>query len=174
MLYRALVVGVVAFSVNAYANGIYKCVSSEGVAYQSAPCAAGTAEEALTVSSADAAKRPQQDGDDSTAQVRSNQVAYASSSATTTLPQSAAVAAVPGADKLTLGMTDDQTLNTPGWGPPKKIARTRERSGWREVWTYARKASGARQLEFFNGRLVAVSLLPEPADTARMVSLSAP
>lgn len=166
MLDRVWVIGtVMAFSVSVNAGGIYKCVSSEGTAYQSAPCANGS-EHVLAVSAtADSLPARANHIDDSTARDW-NQVAETAGGV------SAGTAAL-GRTTLALGITDDQALNTPGWGPPKKIMRHRERSGWREVWTYAHNPSGGPQLEFFNGRLVAISTQMEPAETSRLVSVSA-
>lgn len=164
MLDRVWVIGVaLAFSANAYAGGIYKCVSAEGTAYQSAPCVTGS-EEVLAVTTTESLARPRADIDDAT-QGPSGRIADTAGGLSTD-PRAL------GPNRLILGITDDQALNTPGWGPPKKILRHRERSGWREVWTYAPKAGGAPQLEFFNGRLVAISLQSESAESARFVTVS--
>ncbi|MEP6657869.1 MAG: hypothetical protein ABJC33_11585 [Betaproteobacteria bacterium] len=69
-------------------------------------------------------------------------------------------------------MTDDEALNTPHWGRPGKIVRTREPHAWRETWTYAGGLEGTRRLDFENGRLVAISIQPERPENQRFVSLS--
>ena len=177
MLRRLWVLGgALAFSANVFGGGIYKCVSGENIAYQSAPCAPGSAETVFAaMTTAEASARSRHAVDDSMMRGGPpNQVADPATGLSTAsaAPQISTGRAVLGADKLSLGITDDQALNTPGWGPPKRIVRNRERAGWREVWTYARRPGGVPQLEFFNGRLVAVSVQPEPEDTARMVTLS--
>jgi hypothetical protein len=61
-----------------------------------------------------------------------------------------------GPPALRLGMTDDEALNAPSWGRPSNIERERVPQGFRETWTYQRTVYGARQLEFVNGRLMAI------------------
>jgi len=166
MLGRACVIGVtLVLSANVYAGSIYKCVSAEGTAYQSAPCATGSEEVLAVTTSAESHVRPSDDVHAATQPV-TGPVAVSTE-------QWSADTRVIGRNSLTLGITDDQALNTPGWGPPKKIIRHRERAGWREVWTYARKDGGAPQLEFFNGRLVAISMQSQFAKNAGMISAAA-
>ena len=43
-----------------------------------------------------------------------------------------------------------------------------DRQGWREIWTYDRGAAAPRELEFLNGRLIAIS--PQP-DALRVASV---
>ncbi len=175
MLHRACVISLaLAFSLNVNARGIYKCVSAAGTAYQSARCESGSAEEILSDALPDSLVQPPRDTDGDSALVAVNQGGDSrASSAGSVAPRSFGGSSLSGVENPSLGITDDQALNMPGWGPPKKIVRTRERSGWRELWTYARKSGGAPQLEFLNGRLVAVSVRPEPAETERIISLSA-
>lgn len=166
MVHRLWVVGVaLAFSANVNASGIYKCVSGDGTAYQSFPCTSGSEQVLSVTTTAEPLARQAPVVDDSTAQGQWNQIADTAGEVSAARPVFAR-------DTLALGITDDQALNTPGWGPPKKIMRHRERSGWREVWTYARKAGGAPQLEFFNGRLVAISVQSESADASGVVLLA--
>ena len=54
------------------------------------------------------------------------------------------------------GMSDDEVLNTPDGGVPTRIARTRGKGTWREVWTYESRDGGVRELTFTNGTLTSI------------------
>src|SRR4030095_5751950 len=55
---------------------------------------------------------------------------------------------------LTLGMSDDEVLNLPGWGIPTRSIRARMPREWREEWVYARSSADERRLQFVNATLV--------------------
>ena len=63
--------------------------------------------------------------------------------------------------QIVRGMTDDEVLNTPRWGPPTRISRTRENGTWRESWVYAR-VDGTRKLSFVNGKLTSIETDADP------------
>lgn len=123
----------------AAAGDIYKCVTRDATSYQSVPCARGDAQTRMNLAGAARAPRGE--------------------------PQAVAVAPAPARERratgpgpwrhrtLTLGMSDDEVLNLPGWGRPARIARTRTPRGWHEVWTYDSGVTGERQLRFTNARL---------------------
>lgn len=130
-----------AFPLSVHAD-IYKCVTHYVVTYQDKPCPAAD-EETLVVASLRQDERPP----------------AAEPAAIIVAPEPAPQPTIPNAPpapELTLGMLDTQVLNMPGWGRPAKITRARGRDAWRERWTYESPQSGERQLQFANGRLVAI------------------
>ena len=67
---------------------------------------------------------------------------------------------------ISLGMSDLEVLNLPGWGRPSKITRSKANGVWREEWLYTTRGDGPRQLlQFTNARLAAIE--SEPADSAQ-------
>ncbi len=132
---------------------IFKCVGDGVTAYQSMPCAPGTAETRMSP-----AGGPPPCSD---------------------IPMPA-IAAAPAHEPLrragpwnhttlTLGMSDDEVLNMPGWGRPTRIMRVRVPHEWREEWVYGATADGERHLHFANAKLVDISYT-FPAD--QLVQLS--
>jgi hypothetical protein len=69
---------------------------------------------------------------------------------------------------LTLGMSDDEVLNLPGWGRPNRITRARMPRTWHEEWTYGPSAAGERRLHFANARLVDIVDKPPPDQVAQL------
>ena len=119
----------------AEAQDVHTCMGPDGVTYQSAPCAAGDQEQAFAPVGSGARQR------DGSSMLRAR--------------QRNRYAGTPFAAKtLTIGMTDTQVLNLPGWGRPDQIQRTRSKRAWREQWTYQGARSDHQFLYFENGRLV--------------------
>ena len=136
----------------AHGQEIHKCVTPDGIAYQSSPCGAG---EAATTIAAKAAEAPR---------LRPAPECGARPSMTSWVPGRRT--------PLCVGMTDDEVLNLPGWGRPAKIVRTRELGAWEERWTYAARDAGSRQLQFVNGRLADVEAEPFGTGLGSIASLS--
>lgn len=128
-----------------HAQVIHKCMDGTVVAYQSVPCGEGQPEAGVIKLPA-YADPPQSDG----ATAPPTETSDSASS-----PPAASLRGFPFRTSIELGMTDDQVLNTPRWGPPVRISRTRMRHGWREEWRYAR-ADGEHELEFVNGKLARI------------------
>ena len=147
----------IGLSTTASASDVYKCVSGTGVAYQKAPCSEGQLE-ASVLRLPDYADPPQRDG--AMAPTASPDPAAPPSDAasvrqTAAAPTTVARRGFPFRTTIGLGMTDDQALNTPHWGPPSRITRARERRGWHEAWVYVR-GDGVRKLSFTNGTLTGI------------------
>ena len=53
-------------------------------------------------------------------------------------------------------MSDDEVLNLPAWGRPKKITRNKANRVWREQWAYVSPVEGEKYLHFTNGKLTAI------------------
>ena len=150
---------------NAPAEGIHKCVSALATSYQSAPCADPRSEVAIAPSIVTSARRVDDAvAPDDSVQRDAGQLALAPASAphTATLPF--------GRVPLAVGMYDIEALNSPHWGRPDAIARARDRRGWHEAWTYERGGDAPRELEFLNGRLIAISPHPDAVRVASAVS----
>ena len=145
----------------ASAEGIHKCITALVTSYQSAPCADPRSEVAIAPAIVASPRRIEEAVvPDASAQRDDVPAALAASAPIT--------ARLPfGRVPLALGMYDVEALNSPRWGRPDAIARSRDRRGWRETWTYERGAAGPRELEFLNGRLIAIS--PQP-DALRIAS----
>jgi hypothetical protein len=145
--HAAWLLACIVFAAAAQGEEIHKCLADAAVAYQNAPCSDNQID-AGVLRLPDYADPPQRDG----------AAAPAAQSPTVAEPTPAAPsgpvsqAGFPFRRSVALGMTDDQILNTPQWGRPTRISRTRERGAWREVWVYARP-DGVRELSFVNGRL---------------------
>jgi hypothetical protein len=148
---------------DAWAQGIHKCVGTLVTSYQSAPCADPGSEVAIAPAIV-ASVRGSEDKVVPDASPRRDDASGAlgqdRASMTARLPF--------GRVALAVGMYDVEALNSPKWGPPDAIARSRDRQGWREIWTYDRGAAAPRELEFLNGRLIAIS--PQP-DALRVASV---
>jgi hypothetical protein len=69
---------------------------------------------------------------------------------------------------LTLGMSDDEVLNLPGWGRPTRISRARAPRAWNEEWVYGQSTTGTRHLLFVNARLVDIVDKPPVEQVARL------
>jgi hypothetical protein len=147
-----------ALAASANAQDVRKCVDHGVVGYQNRPCGAGQVDAGF-VKLPDYADPPQRD-----AASAPPQDAYGAPQASEdrSMPSPVASpapsqAAFPFRTSITLGMTDDQVLNIPRWGPPSHIERTGRHRGWRETWTYSR-ASESRTLTFVEGRLANISV----------------
>jgi hypothetical protein len=119
------------------AQDIFKCIDGGGTTYQSTPCASGQGETRM----ATGAVQPR-------AEV---QVAALSPPA---MREPSRIAGPWRRTTLTLGMSDDEVLNLPGWGRPTRITRAKMSRVWHEEWTYGSSAAGGRRLHFANARLV--------------------
>jgi hypothetical protein len=126
----------------ASATGIYKCVDGGATAYQSLPCAPGASE------------------------IRLSPPASAVPALLSPAPRADAASPYPrrpGPWKhrtLTLGMSDDEVLNLPGWGRPSRITRVRLPREWREEWIYDGGLLAEQRLYFANAKLVDVVVMP--------------
>jgi hypothetical protein len=150
-LFLASAAMLAAMAGNAPAEGVHKCVTAVMTSYQSAPCADPSSEAKIApVIVASARGIEDAVAPDDSAQ-RDAPVALTENSVPITgrLPF--------GRVPLAVGMYDVEALNSPRWGRPDAIARSRDRRGWREIWTYDRGGDGPRELEFLNGRLIAIS-----------------
>jgi hypothetical protein len=151
------------------AEGIHKCVTPSVTSYQSAPCADPRDEAALAPAIAALERTPGETGGTSDPDAAGSPAPAASMPADSP-PVATATAKLPlGSVPLAVGMLDVEALNSPKWGRPDAIERSRDRRGWREVWTYDRGPAGARELEFRNGRLTAIVNAP---DAIRVASTS--
>jgi hypothetical protein len=126
---------------------IFKCVDAEVTSYQSMPCANGATETRMSI-----ARGPPPQSETQT---------FASPAPLTREP-------LPRAGPwnhttLTLGMSDDEVLNLPGWGRPSSISRVRMPHEWREEWVYGPATAGERHLHFANAKLVDITFTP-PVD----------
>jgi hypothetical protein len=140
------------------AQDIRKCVDHGVVGYQNVPCAAGQVDAGL-VKLPDYADPPQRDG-----AFAPPQEAYGTAPAVDDVTPPAPVASRPAPERvypfrtsIALGMTDDQVLNIPRWGPPTRIERVGRHRGWRETWIYS-NANAVRRLTFVEGRLADISV----------------
>ena len=163
----------IALPAAASAGDVYKCVTGSAVAYQSVPCGMGQIEARLP-KLPEYADPPERDA----------------AAAPASSPDSASAPDAPPASPVTasesppsrrgfpfrttigLGMTDDQVLNTPGWGRPDRILQTRESHRWHETWSYSRRA-GARKLSFTNGKLTQIDSGTEIAVPLQVASVTA-
>jgi hypothetical protein len=134
------------------AQDVFKCVDGGATAYQSAPCANGQAETRMTI----APSQPRAD---------IQAAALPSPPPSPPAPQSLRPWR---RTTLTLGMSDDEVLNLPGWGRPSRISRVRMSRVWREEWTYGQSAAGERHLHFANARLVDIVDKPPPDQVAQL------
>lgn len=152
---RAFVVFALALGSSALqAGGIHKCVTPTVTSYQSMPCADPRTEAPIAVPDAPAVRSGMRNPDEGT-------LVSSELGAETRLSDARAsgfAARLPfGSVPLAVGMWDIEALNAPRWGRPDGVARTRDRLGWHEHWTYGDARGEVRQLEFLNGRLVAIT-----------------
>ena len=156
MSYRPWLLAPIAFALAPLcdAQDIHKCFNGDEISYQSAPCAPGHVDAGLLrlPGYADPAQR------DGATSPQSDTTFGAPAGALQVAPGPAAPDAqdaFPFRASIALGMTDDQVLNIPNWGRPTRIARSGNRQGFREVWTYGR-GGARRQLAFTGGKLAAI------------------
>jgi hypothetical protein len=138
--------GFLALSTFSYAQdkSIYKCVDPEGIVYRDTPCA--TQQEQTLITNA-------------------RKVNWQSENGKAREAVDARLAATPfSATRLSIGMTDTQVLNLPGWGRPAHIVRSKAGRAWREQWIYKDRGSGDELslLYFENARLIDQEDAPPP------------
>ena len=115
-------------------SAVYKCTGEDGqTVYQDTRCVEGQSQVALTASPRE---REQRRGTEAVSEPAPPQGL---------LPATA----------IEVGMSDTQVLNMRGWGRPQKITRKKGKDGWREEWTYLRRAEERSTLQFLNGTLTA-------------------
>ena len=120
----------------ATAQDIFKCIDGGGTTYQSTPCASGQGETRMAIGAV---------------QSRAEAQVAALSSPPMPPPRTAGPWR---RTALTLGMSDDEVLNLPGWGRPTRITRAKMSRAWHEEWTYGNFTTGERRLHFANAKLV--------------------
>jgi len=151
----------VAFA-QAPAQSIFKCVDGETTSYQSAPCGSGQTEaRVLAIARADAQSQVQPVSVPASIPAASTAVSIGTAQTRGKV--------WPPRQVLMLGISDDEVLNMPGWGVPKRIARTKAGREWKEQWTYL-TSTGERRLTFVNATLVDAVVDPEATQTARHVA----
>lgn len=131
---------------------IYKCTNADAIVYQDSPCAEGRSQ----------------------TRVVSNvtSVRLDDNGASPLLSGREARPILPvGRTTLSLGMSDDEVLNLPGWGRPRKITRNKANRVWHEQWAYVSPAEGEKHLHFANGKLRAIET--ERVETASLQLVSA-
>jgi hypothetical protein len=135
----------------AYAQTIHKCMTAEGTAYQSVPCAGAASD--IVIASADGARvsRPVEPAPTRAPESRTRRLFWRTS--------------------IAIGMSDDEVLNLPSWGRPSAITRSKSNRVWHEEWLYRWRIGGASRLSFANGRLTAVETAADDNDSATPVSL---
>ena len=138
-----VVSSVLAVASVACAEPIFKCVDRGATAYQSTPCEAGAIE---TRVAAGASSPPV------TVVAREPPPQPARQPSRKAGPWSH--------EALTLGMSDDEVLNMPGWGRPGSISRARMPREWREEWVYRKGTDEEDHLHFVNARLVDIEIKP--------------
>jgi hypothetical protein len=127
---------------------IFKCVGAGVTAYQSMPCAQGAAETRLPPTGGPSPRVVETQAPALPAPPTREPLRRAGPWNHTT---------------LTLGMSDDEVLNLPGWGRPSRIIRVKAPHEWREEWVYGPATAGERHLHFANAKLVDINVTP-PAD----------
>ena len=143
----------VAYPLMGHAQAIHKCLASDGVAYQSMPCASGAADIVIA----------------SLGSVRVDSAARAET------PTATPARRDPGSNSkrvfwrtsIAIGMSDDEVLNLPAWGRPSTITRSKANRVWYEEWIYRWRMGGTSRLSFANGRLVGMGTAAEiePVET---------
>jgi hypothetical protein len=146
------------------AETIHKCVG-DGTTYQAQPCGTGQTEVAVHASTPSRAA-PVDD-------VTRTELSQDSGATLQTRAATARNARwLPFRHtSVTIGMTDDEVLNTPDGGVPTTIGRNRDKGTWHEVWTYASRDGARRELTFTNGRLTSISANGEPAQSLRVATV---
>ena len=136
---------------------IYKCTNADAIVYQDSPCAEGRNQTQTRVVS-------------TTTSVRLND-----NGATPLLSGREARPILPvGRTTLILGMSDDEVLNLPSWGRPKKITRNKANRVWHEQWVYVSPAEGEKHLHFANGKLTAIETERVETAALQLVSVTRP
>jgi hypothetical protein len=138
---------------SAGAQDIFKCIENGTTAYQSMPCANGQAETRMVVGGS----RPRPEVQEATPPSHPARP-------TPTLRWSGPWRRT----TLTLGMSDDEVLNLPGWGRPSRITRMKLTRAWHEEWTYGQANVGERRLHFANARLVDIVDKPTSDHVAQL------
>ena len=146
MLRHAMLCACLCFAAAANAEGIHKCITSDGTVYQGAPCAGAEAPLSIAVAATE------------------NTPAAADVPGA---PDCASAGGPPARPPwrhgaICIGMSDDEVLNLAGWGRPTRIARKRTSSGWQEEWTYETRAANAATLRFLNARLATLETQSPP------------
>ena len=145
-----------------HAQAIHKCLASDGVAYQSMPCASGAGD--VVVASLD--------------KVRAEPASRAEAPAATPARRerganSASSKRVFWRTSIAIGMSDDEVLNLPAWGRPSAITRSKVDRVWYEEWIYRRRTGGTSRLSFANGKLVGMGTVAEVEPVETQVSYAA-
>lgn len=153
-----IALGVVALPIDAQ---IFKCVDGESTTYQSMPCVSAQVEIRLAIS------QPSRAAAENVSALQSGPGSVASSPSP---PRRGTP--WPWRRTLTLGMSDDEVLNLPGWGIPTRIIRARTLRQWREEWIYARTPAEERHLQFVNATLVDIADRPPVEIVASLTSSS--
>jgi hypothetical protein len=120
---------------------IYKCAVEDSTVYQDVPC--NDRNDDTTVTYGNTLSRPEPIN-------ASPEVSIQKSSASVPLAHPA----------ISLGMTDDEVLNLPGWGRPQKIKRSKSENIWSEHWSYNSYDNDHRHLQFANGKLMTIDIEP--------------
>ena len=142
-----------------HAQAIHKCLASDGVAYQSMPCASGAGD--VVVASLD--------------KVRAEPASRAEAPTATPARRerganSASSKRVFWRTSIAIGMSDDEVLNLPAWGRPSAITRSKVDRVWYEEWIYRRRTGGTSRLSFANGKLVGMGTVAEVEPVETQVS----
>lgn len=135
----------IAYPLAGNAQAIHKCLASDGVAYQSMPCASGEGDvviASLGSARADSAARAEPP---TATPARTDREAHSANSKRVFWRTSIAI-----------GMSDDEVLNLPAWGRPSTITRSKANRVWYEEWIYRWRMGGTSRLSFANGRLTGV------------------
>lgn len=134
---------------------IYKCVNGDSVVYQDSPCAEGRNQKPLAAASTTTSVRLNENG---AIPLLSGQEARP------ILPS--------GRMTLSVGMSDDEVLNLPNWGRPKKITRNKANRVWHEQWVYVSPTEGEKHLRFANGKLTAIETERVEPTSLQLVSVT--
>jgi hypothetical protein len=132
----------IAYPLAGHAQPIHKCLTPDGVVYQSMPCASGAGDVVIA----------------SLGSVRAESTPRAEA------PTATSARREPGANSkrvfwrtsIAIGMSDDEVLNLPAWGRPSAITRSKANRVWYEEWIYRWRMGGTSRLSFANGRLTGV------------------
>jgi len=134
---------------------IYKCTNADAIVYQDSPCAEGRSQTRVAVAT--------------------QSVRLDVNGASPLLSGREARPILPvGRTTLSLGMSDDEVLNLPSWGRPKKITRNKANRVWHEQWVYVSPAEGEKHLLFANGKLTAIETERVETASLQLVSVTRP
>ena len=194
MVRRACLVALaVGCSAAAQAGGVYQCAGSSGVSYPSVACE--DSRPVIATKPAPSLERSRLAADVASPAPRLERSRLVADAATARAARAGRSDASPeptpgalpvrvmlarkqsprfpfGSGPLSVGMSDDEALNAPGRGRPARIDRERSRQVSRELWSYSGGATGMRQLEFVNGRLVAIVTEPARSPEPRVANLT--